>query len=84
MSSTGVYDNGVKQQVQSSDAAVKVRLHQGAGGTYVWVVNPTRTVRTVKVSLPTTFKGASDVWLESNHPAISLPARGELLDTTGS
>ena len=56
MSSTGVYDNGVKQQVQSSDPAVKVRLHQGAGGTYVWVVNPTKTVRTVKVSLPTTFK----------------------------
>jgi beta-galactosidase len=29
---------GVKQQAQSSDPAVKARLHQGAGGTYVWVV----------------------------------------------
>src|ERR1019366_6111315 len=32
---------GIRQQVQSSDAAVKARLHTGAGGTYVWVVNPT-------------------------------------------
>jgi beta-galactosidase len=69
---------GVKQQVQSSDPAVKARLHQGAGGTYVWVVNPTRTARTVKVSLPTAFKGAADVWQESNHPAIS----GNTLTTT--
>ena len=30
----------LRQQVQSSDAAVKARLHKGAGGTYLWVVNP--------------------------------------------
>ena len=42
---------GVPQQAKSSDPEVKARLHQGAGGTYLWVVNPTRTARTVKISL---------------------------------
>jgi beta-galactosidase len=30
------------QHVVSSDPRIKARLHDGAGGTYVWVVNPTR------------------------------------------
>ena len=66
------------QQVQSSDAEVKVRLHRGAGGTYLWVVNPTRTSRTVKISLPSAFHRAVDLWQESEHPAIS----GNVVTTT--
>jgi len=62
---------GVKQQAQSSDSAVKARLHKGAGGTYVWVVNPTRTARSVKILLPSTFQRAVELWQESSHPAIS-------------
>jgi hypothetical protein len=31
---------GIQQRVQSSDPEVKARLHKGAGGTYLWVVNP--------------------------------------------
>jgi beta-galactosidase len=61
---------GIQQQVQSSDPAVKARLHRGAGGTYLWVVNPTRTARTVKISLPATFQRAADLWQESSRPTV--------------
>ena len=59
---------GIRQQVQSSDAAVKARLHKGAGGTYVWVINPTRTAKDVKISLPSPFQRAVDLWQESSRP----------------
>jgi beta-galactosidase len=62
---------GVQQQVQSSDPEVKARLHRGAGGTYLWVVNPTRTARTVKISLPSAFQRAVDLWQESSRPTVS-------------
>jgi len=62
---------GVQQQVKSSDPEVKVRLHRGAGGTYLWVVNPTRTARTVKISLPAGFQTAVELWQESSRPAVS-------------
>jgi beta-galactosidase len=62
---------GIRQQVQSSDTAVKARLHKGAGGTYVWVVNPTRMVRSVKISLPSPFQRAVELWQESSHPVVS-------------
>jgi beta-galactosidase len=50
---------------------VKARLHRGAGGTYLWVVNPTRTARTVKISLASTFQRAVDLWQESSRPTVS-------------
>jgi beta-galactosidase len=62
---------GIRQQVQSSDAAVKARLHKGAGGTYLWVINPTRTARNVKLLLPSAYQRAVDVWQETSHPTIS-------------
>ena len=62
---------GIRQQVQSSDAAVKARLHKGAGGAYVWVVNPTRMARNVKISLPFPFQRAVELWQESSRPTIS-------------
>jgi beta-galactosidase len=62
---------GVQQQAKSSDPEVKARLHQGAGGTYLWVVNPTRTARTVKISLASTFQRAVELWQESSRPAVS-------------
>jgi len=61
---------GIRQQVQSSDPAVKARLHKGPGGTYLWVVNPTRTARNVKISLPSSYQRAVELWQESSHPAI--------------
>ena len=62
---------GVRPQVESSDPEVKARLHRGAGGTYLWVVNPTRTPRTVTLTLPFACSAAADVWQESNHPAVA-------------
>jgi beta-galactosidase len=62
---------GVRPQVQSSDPEVKARLHQGPGGTYLWVVNPTRTAREVTISLPASFQRAVDLWQESNQPTVT-------------
>ncbi|MGH9631643.1 MAG: beta-galactosidase [Bryobacteraceae bacterium] len=58
---------GVRQQLISSNPDVKVRLHTGAGGTYLWVVNPTRIPQTVTVALDKkfgTFRSAHDLWQE--------------------
>jgi beta-galactosidase len=62
---------GVRPRLQVSDPEVKARLHQGGGGTYLWVVNPTRTARTVKVLLPGQFQRVTDVWQEKNRPTIT-------------
>lgn len=69
---------GVPQQVQSSDTEVKARLHKGAGGTYLWVVNPTRTSRTVRITLPSAYRRAVDLWQESECPTIT----GNVVATT--
>ena len=56
---------GVEQQVRSTDPDVKARVHAGPGGSYVWVVNPTRTARDVTISLADRlgrFTAAEDVW----------------------
>ncbi len=59
---------GVQPKLRSSDPEVQVRLHQGTGGTYAWVVNPTRTPRTVKISLPFAFQRATEMWQEGAAP----------------
>jgi beta-galactosidase len=69
---------GVAQQVKSSDAEVKARLHRGSGGTYLWVVNPTRQSRPVKITLPSAFDRAVDLWQESGRVTIS----GNVVATT--
>ncbi len=69
---------GVEPRVQSIDPEVKARLHEGRGGDYLWVVNPTRTSKTVKITLPGKFQQAEDLWQTSNHPALS----GNTLTTT--
>ena len=70
---------GVQPQVQSSDPEVKARLHKGAGGAYVWIVNPTRTQRSVKISLPSAFQTATELWQEGATPAT---VSGATLTTT--
>jgi beta-galactosidase len=62
---------GVSQQVKSSDPEVKARLHKGAGGTYLWVINPTRTTKRVTLTLPTAVQKATDLWLESSNPTAA-------------
>ncbi len=56
---------GVTQQVAIDDAAVQARLHRDAGGgaSTLWVTNPTRTAKTVKITLASGgFRSAEDVW----------------------
>jgi beta-galactosidase len=62
---------GIQPRVQCSDPKVKVRLHTGAGGDYAWVVNPTRTVRTVTITLPHPHATATDLWAKSSPPTIA-------------
>jgi beta-galactosidase len=62
---------GVTQLIRCSDPAVKARLQKGAGGAYLWVVNPTRTARTVKISLPSTFQRAVELWQDSSLPTLT-------------
>lgn len=55
----------VEQRIRCSDPEVKVRLHEGAGGKYLWVVNPTRISRDVTVLLTSAEKGLNaenDLW----------------------
>ena len=46
---------GKKRQIKCSDPQVKARLHDGEGGTYLWVANPARR------PIPVTLK-LSDTW----------------------
>ena len=45
---------GIQQQVGSSDSEVKARVLKGAGGVYLWVINPTRASKNAKITLPST------------------------------
>ena len=60
---------GIRQKVAVNAPAIKARLHQGAGGTYLWVLNPSRTPQKVTVRLesePGSFSRARDLWQPSN------------------
>jgi beta-galactosidase len=54
---------GLQQQVRVNVAEVKARLHMGAGGTNLWVVNPTREARDVTVTLPRAVENGQDLWI---------------------
>jgi beta-galactosidase len=53
---------GVSQQVRVSVAGVEARLHAGAGGSDLWVVNPAREARDVTVTLPRAVENGQDLW----------------------
>ncbi len=58
---------GLAQGVTSSDPNVKARLHEGPGGRYLWVINPTRSTRTVTIGLPPGYEEINeciDLWSE--------------------
>jgi beta-galactosidase len=73
---------GVTQQVVIDDLTLQARLHQGAGGTHIWVTNPTREVKKVTVTLAAgEFTSAEDVWggvaiaQSGRQFSMSVPAR---------
>lgn len=56
---------GVAQRLRSSDGDIKARLHEGDGGKYLWVVNPTRETREVTIQLAEGEAGShavKDLW----------------------
>ena len=62
-------------QLRTDNPAVQARLHAGAGGRYLWVVNPTRKAAQVTVSVqgaPAGFTSAEDVW---GGTAVSVAGR---------
>ncbi len=75
---------GVEQQLKTDDSNVQARLHQGSGGTYLWVTNPTLVERPVRVSFRSgavSFKSAEDQWgkqratLSGQNLTVVVPAR---------
>jgi beta-galactosidase len=53
------------QQAIVSDDTLKARLHEGPGGTYLWVINPNRVEKTVSVTLSKgSWKAARRLWGE--------------------
>lgn len=46
---------GKQQHVKSSDFRIKARLHEGRGGTYLWVANPNRKTIPVRLELSEAF-----------------------------
>jgi beta-galactosidase len=56
---------GVKAMMKVNDASVQARLHRGAGGSYLWVTNPTRDSRTPKIELSSAagdYSSGEDIW----------------------
>jgi beta-galactosidase len=74
---------GIKQMVRSSDPQVKARLHTAAGGTYLWVVNPTRTPRQAVITLSDQygpFGKAKDLWQQKTPAASGRTIQAPLED----
>lgn len=72
----------VEPQVRINNSSVQARLHQGTGGAYLWVTNPTRSSQTVTVSLSSEargFKSAEDIW---GKQPIKLDGRQLTLDVS--
>jgi beta-galactosidase len=73
----------VEPRLRTDNAAVQARLHSGKGGSYLWVVNPSRTEAKTTISLDagTKFQSAQDLW--GNRPvttgvrsiSVTVPAR---------
>lgn len=63
---SGLLDWGkVIQGVECSDNDVKVRLHDGPGGKYLWVINPSNSTREVSIQLQQNAEGlkpGKDLW----------------------
>jgi beta-galactosidase len=56
---------GVEPQIRTDNPRVQARLHEGAGGAWLWIVNPERVEQKVQVTLPGALgdvHSASEVW----------------------
>ena len=71
-----------KQRIVVSDPSVTARLHEGPGGTVLWVVNPTREAKSVSIALAGgAWQSTNDVWagvhaqVEGGKIRITIPDR---------
>lgn len=71
---------GVKQRVLSSEPEIKVRLHEGAGGTYVWFVNSSRAAKPVTATLETKANQVKVLWPQAGTATIQ---DGKISTTVG-
>jgi beta-galactosidase len=53
---------GVSPQVQTSATGVQARLHVGADGKYLYVINPDRSPREIAVKVAGSFTAGEDIW----------------------
>jgi beta-galactosidase len=71
---------GQEQHVRSTDPQVKARLHDGPDGTYLWVANPTRQPRPLRLTLGSAwgpFSAGKTLWgatAEVHERTITLSA----------
>jgi hypothetical protein len=80
---------GKTQQVSLSNPALQARLHQGADGKVLWVLNSTREAQTVKVSLgasPASF--GAGYWIgrgaSVSGDSLTVPPRDAVVEKGGS
>jgi beta-galactosidase len=65
---------GIRQKVSVNAPEIKARLHQGPGGTYLWVLNPSRSPQKVSIRLDREtgpFTRGRDTWQKSNAVKIT-------------
>jgi beta-galactosidase len=74
----------VSPQVKIDDNTVQARFHYGAGGSYLWVLNQTRSEKSVKVTLASSlgnFGSGEDIWgkqtvaVNNQQVTVSVPGR---------
>ncbi len=74
----------VTPRLQNANTAVQARLHEGPGGNYLWITNPTRSAATTTVSIDESglqFQNATDMWanrqlsVSGKTITITLPPR---------
>ncbi|WP_349331872.1 beta-galactosidase [Actinopolymorpha sp. B9G3] len=85
---------GQRQRVRVSDSRVTARVHDGAGGRYLWLLNPTREPVRVTATLAATAKavgelevlwggGESAVLVDQHSIDVQLPARDAVVVELG-
>ena len=80
----------IEPLLRTDNCSVQARLHDGAGGTHLWVTNPTWTDQSVSIVLGRgvgDFRSAEDVWgkqsahLSGQGLSVVIPARDAVVLT---
>ncbi len=72
---------GQSPAIRVSVPGIQARLHTGAGGTYLWVINPTGKAQPVTLTLDPRlgkFSSGRDLWQPANSPVV----KNQTIETT--